>query len=87
MKLSQILRVAGRTRELVFVNPSSKTLRVLTDLNATYESEVGGYLVTVNEPPQKEGTALVFRLTDPTPRVSWVAVRRVKKDWQVGAFG
>lgn len=87
MRLSQILRVAGRTRELVFVNPSSKTLRALTGLNAEYDSEVGGYRVPVQEPPQKAGTALVFRVVEPTPQIKWVSVRRIKKDWQVDAFG
>jgi len=87
MKVSDLIRLAAKTRELVFVNPSSKSLRFLTGINAAYDNEVGGYTVTVNEPPQREGTALVYRLTEPTPRASWVSVRRIKKDWQVAAFG
>ncbi|NIT79635.1 MAG: hypothetical protein GWN58_33295 [Anaerolineae bacterium] len=87
MKLSQLLRLAGKTRDLIFVNPSSKTLRALTGINAEYDSEVGGYIVTVSEPPQKEGTALVYQLAEPSPQISWVSVRRIKKDWQVDAFG
>lgn len=86
MKLSQLLRLAAKTRELVFRNPSTKSLRFLTGVNATYDSGVGGYLVLVNEPPQKEGQALVFKLTEPG-RLTWVSVRRIKKDWQVDAFG
>jgi len=87
MKVSQLIRLAGRTKELVFVNPSSKTLRALTGINAEYDTEVGGYRVTVNDPPQKEGSALIFQLAEPTPQISWVSVRRIKKDWQVDAFG
>jgi hypothetical protein len=86
MKLSQLIRLAAKTRDLIFVQPSSKTLRFLSGINASYDSEFGGFVVTVNEPPQKKGAGLIFRLTEPD-RVSWISVRRIKKDWQVDAFG
>lgn len=86
MKLSELLRLAAKTKELVFTNPSTKTLRFLTGINASYDSEVGGYTLTVIDAPQKEGSALIFKLSEPG-RFTWVSVRRVKTDWQVDAFG
>ena len=87
MRLANLIRLASKTRELVFYNPSTKSLRFLAGVNAAYDNEVGGYTVVVNEPPQKKGQALVFQLMEPHPRASWVSVRRIKKDWQVDAFG
>jgi hypothetical protein len=87
MKLSEILRLATATpKTLVFHQPSAQTLRCLTGVNALYNSDAGGYLLSVEEPPQKKGTALIYRLSN-KGRFSWVSVHQVQKDWQIDAFG
>lgn len=87
MKLSEIIRQAGKTRTLLFAQPSAQTARVLGSIGASFDSELGGYVLEVNDPPQKSGSALIFHLTEPTERVSWISVRKSKGLYQIDAFG
>jgi hypothetical protein len=86
MKLIALLRLAAKTKVLVFSQPSAKTLQLLRAVNALYDDMVGGFTLVVDEPPQKNGTALIYRLTEPG-QYSWISVHRLKQDWQIDAFG
>jgi len=87
MKLSEIIRKAGKTRTLLFAQPSAQTARVLGALGASFNNEAGGYVLEVNLPPQESGSARIFHLAEPTERVSWISVRKSKGLYQIDAFG
>lgn len=86
MRLIELLRLAAKTKVLVFNQPSAKTLQFLRAVNAPYEDEIGGFTLVVNEPPQKNGAAFIYHLTAPG-HYSWISVHRLKEDWQIDAFG